>query len=193
MVLTIPRRWRPKRPVVIPARTSCHSCYRRSRAAIRIVELPDFARVPRAVPDGASLGPTPPCGVMRRQGNADLRPVLPVGAGTTARSAARGVYQAAVRMMLNAGVPAERRTPAELGVLPVRPPAAGCADRRSAFPDRRRHPDRWRTRGTCIFTATARRSGFPCVRAARESGAAERAKTMAANLWFAARVTGGKV
>ena len=30
--------------------------------------------------DGASLGPTPPCGVTRRQGNADLWPVLPVGA-----------------------------------------------------------------------------------------------------------------
>ena len=31
-------------------------------------------------------------------------------------------------------VPAERRTIPELGVLTFRPPAAGCADRRSAFP-----------------------------------------------------------
>ena len=51
-------------------------------------------------------------------------------------------------------------------------PARRDADRRSAqffwwaFPDRRRHPDRWRTRGTCIFTATAGRSAFPCLRAA---------------------------
>ncbi len=54
--------------------------------------------------------------------------------GTAARSAATGVYHAAVRMTLNAGVPAERRTTPELGVPPCRPPAAGCADRRSAFP-----------------------------------------------------------
>ena len=60
--------------------------------------------------------------------------VFPGGAGTAAGSAAKGVYHAAVRMTLNAGVPAERRTTPELGVLPCRPPAAGCADQRSAFP-----------------------------------------------------------
>ena len=54
--------------------------------------------------------------------------------GTAARSAAKGVYHAAVQMTLNAGVPAERRTTPELGVLLCRPPTAGCADRRSAFP-----------------------------------------------------------
>ena len=54
--------------------------------------------------------------------------------GTAARSAAKGVYHAVARMTLNAGVPTERRTTPELGVLPCRPPAAGCADQRSAFP-----------------------------------------------------------
>ena len=39
--------------------------------------------------------------------------------GTAARSAAKGVYHAAVQMTLNAGVPAERRTTPELGVLPA--------------------------------------------------------------------------
>ena len=43
--------------------------------------------------------------------------------GTAARSAAKGVYHAAVRMTLNAGVPAERRTTPELGSFP--PPAFG--------------------------------------------------------------------
>ena len=73
----------------------------------------------------------------RRHGNADLWAVLPVGPGTAARSAANGVCHAPVRMTLDAGVPAERRTAPELGVLPCRPPAAGCADRRSAFPCQR--------------------------------------------------------
>ena len=57
----------------------------------------------------------------RWQGNADLRPVLPVGAGTAARSAAKGVYHAAARMTLNAEVPAERRTTPALRVLLCRP------------------------------------------------------------------------
>ena len=64
----------------------------------------------------------PPVGITAcRHGNAGP----PVG--SAARSAAKGVYRAAVRMMLKAGVPAERRTPSELGILPVRPPAAGGA------------------------------------------------------------------
>ena len=93
--------------------------------------------------------------------------------GTAARSAAKVVYHAAVRMTLNAevsaegeppphsgsflppacgglcrpevGVPlparrsawwrgAERRTTPALEVVPCRPPTAGCADQRSAFP-----------------------------------------------------------
>ena len=52
-------------------------------------------------------------------------------AGSVARSAAKGVYQVAVRMTLNTGVPAERRTTTELRVLPCRPPAAGGAGRRA--------------------------------------------------------------
>ena len=75
-----------------------------------------------------------PQGSPHRENWADLWPVLPVGTGTAARSAAKGVYHAAVRTMLNAWVPAERRTIPELGVLLCRPPAAGCADQRSAFP-----------------------------------------------------------
>ncbi len=51
-------------------------------------------------------------------------PVLPVGAGTAARSAAKGVYYAAVRMMLNAGVPAEGRTTRRTRG-PSLPPACG--------------------------------------------------------------------
>ena len=61
----------------------------------------------------------PPSGATRKHGNADLWPVLPVGAGTAPRSGASGVYHAAVRMMLNAEVPAERRATPELGVLPA--------------------------------------------------------------------------
>ena len=48
-------------------------------------------------------------------------------AGSVARSAAKGVYQVAVRMTLNTGVPAERRTTTELRVLP-------CRRRRRAVP-----------------------------------------------------------
>ena len=57
--------------------------------------------------------------------------------GTAARSAAKGMYHAAVRITLNTEVPAERRTTPELGVLLCRPPTAGCADQRSAFPCQR--------------------------------------------------------
>ena len=68
---------------------------------------------------------------------------LPVGAGTAARSAAKGVYHAAVRMTLNAGVPAERRAIPELRVLPAArlrravPGPTGRTAQRSAFPCRR--------------------------------------------------------
>ena len=55
-------------------------------------------------------------------------------AGSVARSAAKGVYQVAVRMTRNTGVPAERRTTTELRVLPCRPPAAGGAGGRRAVP-----------------------------------------------------------
>ena len=54
------------------------------------------------------------------------------------------MYHAAVRMTLNAGVPAERRTTPELGVLPGRPPAAGCADLEVGVPWPGRHSPRWR-------------------------------------------------
>ena len=93
--------------------------------------------------------------------------------GTAARSAAKGVYHAAVRMTLNAEVPAEGEPPLNSGSFPAarlrravptrgrrsracvslclvassreanhprtrgpscRPPTAGCADQRSAFP-----------------------------------------------------------
>ena len=110
--------------------------------------------------------PTPPGRTARWQGNADLRPVLPVGAGTAARSAANGVYHAAVRMMLNARVPAESRTTPELGVLPCRPPPAGCAG-----PHRENCPEVgvplpgaiWTVaRGGCIFTAAAGRRSLAC-------------------------------
>ena len=59
----------------------------------------------------------------RRHGNADLWAVLPVGPSTAARSAAKSVYHAPVRMTLNAGVPAERRTALNSGSFP--PPAFG--------------------------------------------------------------------
>ena len=78
------------------------------------------------------------CGFFGTIGNADLQ------VGTAARSAARGVYHAAVRMTLNAGVRAERRTTPELGVLPCRPPAAGCADLEVGIPLPARHSARWR-------------------------------------------------
>ena len=39
------------------------------------------------------------------------------------------------------------------------PAPTGRTGQRSAFPDRRCYPDRWRTRGTCIFTATGPASG----------------------------------
>ena len=76
---------------------------------------------------------TPPVQMVPAARNADLWPVLPVGAGTAARSAAKGEYHPAVRMTLNAGVPAERGAP-RTGGPSRRPPSAGCADQRSAFP-----------------------------------------------------------
>ena len=76
-------------------------------------------RTPRADRRRRPLAPMPPSGATRKHGNADLWPVLPVGAGTAPRSGASGVYHAAVRMMLNAEVPAERRATPELGVLPA--------------------------------------------------------------------------
>ena len=76
-------------------------------------------RTPRADRRRRPLAPMPPSGATRKHGNADLWPVLPVGAGTAPRSGASGVYHAAVWMMLNAEVPAERRTTPELGVLPA--------------------------------------------------------------------------
>ena len=60
--------------------------------------------------------PTPPGRTARWQGNADLRPVLPVGAGTAARSAAKGVDPHRPHN-------AEHRVPTgkhpQLGVLPA--------------------------------------------------------------------------
>ena len=82
---------------------------------------------------------------------------LPVGAGTAARSAAKGEYHPAVRMTLNAGVPAERGAPRTRGPS-RRPPAAGCADRRSAFPGGRRHLDPWGSRVGLHFHSNWRRS-----------------------------------
>ena len=56
----------------------------------------------------------------RWQGNADLWPVLPVGAGTAARSAAKGEYHPAVRMTLSCTRGSRPRgAPPELGVLPA--------------------------------------------------------------------------
>ena len=90
-----------------------------------------------ACTDGASLGRTPPCRATRRQGNADLWPVLPVGAGTAARSAANetdleqwgGPYS---NGYFSRGSGAGSEHPASWQYV-VRPPAAGGADRRSAF------------------------------------------------------------
>ena len=78
----------------------------------------------------------------RRSGNADLWPVLPVGAGTAARraaggslpsaftgrrhgarSAANGVCHSNVRITPNAGIPAEKEPPRNWGSFPA--PAFG--------------------------------------------------------------------
>ena len=85
----------------------------------------------------------------RRAGNADLRPVLPVGAGTAARSAAKGAYHAAVRMTLNTEVPAEKGPPRTWGSF-------SAARLRRAVPG--------------PTGRTAQRSAFPCLRAALHGG-----------------------
>ena len=72
----------------------------------------------RSLPRKCKSAETQATRMSRREGTAGLQ------TGTAARSAARGVYQAVVRMMLNAGVPTERRTSPELGVLRCRRPEA---------------------------------------------------------------------
>ena len=125
---------------------------------------------------------TPTVQMSCRQGNADLWPVLPVGAGTAARSAAKGVYHAPVRMTLNAGVPAERRTTPELGVLSAarfgglcRPevgvPLPAGRDARWGTCREGRHDGGWvcavrSPPGSCAD----RRSAFPCLRVALHGG-----------------------
>ena len=124
------------------------------------------------------------------------RPVLPWAGGTqgrerrppvgtAARSAAKGVYHAPVRMTLNAPDPGRSPTIPALGVLLCRPPAAACADQRSAFPCRRvalprPKPNHPRSRGPSLPAAcgglcrrhrcptgrTGQRSAFPCRRVA---------------------------
>ena len=103
---------------------------------------------------------SPPAFTTHTSGNADLRPVLPVGAGTAARSAAKGVYHAAVRMTLNAGVPAERRPLRTRG--PSLPPACGGLCRPEVGPVLpvgaplpARHSAWWRGAETCTIQGTA--------------------------------------
>ena len=77
-------------------------------------------------------------------GNADLRPVLSVGPAPL-REAQR---KASVWMMLKAGVPAERRTTPEVGVLPAARlrravPTRGRRSRACASPSPWGYPPRW--------------------------------------------------
>ena len=139
---------------------------------------------------------TPAAQVARRQGNADLWPVLPVGAGTARRRRAAGRTPPQLRGgSFSAGIPAfgvirtlEWQTPfAALWapcLRPVKaddnePPAVlraavpaptGRTGRRSAFPDRRRHLAWWRTCETCSFTATSWQSVSPIRHAVRSVG-----------------------
>ena len=116
------------------ARSAAKGVY---HAAVRMMLNAGVPAERRTTPNSGSF-PPPACGGLCRPGTPTVqmaplarerRPLV----GTAARSAANGVYHAAVQMTLNAGVPAERRTTPELGVLLCRPPTAGCADRRSAW------------------------------------------------------------
>ena len=107
--------------------------------------------------------------------NADLWPVLPVGAGTAARRAARavhchpllrggrhrarsaanGVCHSNVRITPNAGIPAEKGPPRNWGSFP--PPALGGLCRPEAgVPSRSRAPFRRAGRGFAALRAACR-------------------------------------
>ena len=72
--------------------------------------------------------------------------------------------------------PGVQRHPGGWVVHALRCASRSGADRRSAFPCLRRHPDCWGFRRGCIFTATAQRSaqfsrwGLPCLRVAPPGG-----------------------
>ena len=107
---------------------------------------------------------TPPCRATRWQGNADLWPVLPVGAGTARRRRAAGRTPSSGVVRLSAGTAAFsviRTGPWYTPFAALRaavPAPTGRTGRRSAFPCRHAI---WTVgvpaRG-CIFTATGRRS-----------------------------------
>ena len=126
---------------------------------------------------GARLGRTPPCRAARWQGNADLWPVLPVGAGTARRRRAAGKdpeFGSGSPLGRDPGV---QRHPDGWVVHAFRCASRSGADQRSAFPCQRRHLDCWGSRRGCIFTATgqhrpAKRSETADRRLRRSAGTA---------------------
>ena len=113
--------------------------------------------------------PKPLRGATRRQGNADLRSAQPAAGGRREGPRVRGWF---------ASRPGPRRSASSgrLGGTRLRCASRSGADRRSASPCLRRHPDCWGFRRGCIFTATAQRSaqfsrwGLPCLRVAPPGG-----------------------
>ena len=82
--------------------------------------------------------------------------------------------------------PGVQRHPGGWVVHALRCASRSGADRRSAFPCLRRHPDCWGSRRTCIFTATGRRSALQLrlgasvsVRGCRSAGVGQRASVSA--------------
>ena len=118
--------------------------------------------------------------MVRTAWNADLWPVLPVGAGTAARraaggslpsaltgggrhrarSAANGVCHSNVRITPNAGIPAEKGPPRNWRSFP--PPALGGLCRPEAgVPSRSRAPFRRAGRGFAALRAACRPPALP--------------------------------
>ena len=162
------------------------------------------------------MAPMPPGGATRKHGNAGLWAVLPVGPGTAPRSGASGAmliehkrragstkdHRAASQSAasrhpgLKGGAPltSVRRSVIGAGfALPRVPAPTGRTGRRSAFPGRPRGFRGWRY-GPRVPAPTGSSGVVRTVAWSRRRRLAERAKkTMAANLRFAARLTGGKV
>ena len=91
---------------VLPAARLRRDVPTRGRRSLASASLRLVAWAPRRAPPGTELSCLAGCA-----GGRDHEP------GTAARSAAKGVYHAAVRITRNAGVPVERRTTPALGVL----------------------------------------------------------------------------
>ena len=135
----------------------------------------DLERRPLASAVKCSCAGPPTERMARRHGNADLWPaavkmqshagtptvqMVPSArerrplVGTAARSAAKGVYHAAVRMTLNTEVPAEKGPPRNWGSFP--PPAFGGLCRPEVgVPLPARRSAWWRAAETCTLQGTA--------------------------------------